>query len=86
VFGAWHVETGYGHLRDVRREGDGSTPTGIFGIGATMYGTKPDPGGLHYPYHQPVCGDWWDEDPYSMRYNRFVHVPCGVTPRVRVIL
>jgi len=80
VFGAWHAEIGYGHLRDVRREGDGSTPTGVFGIGATMYGTKPDPGGLHYAYHRLVCGDWWDEDPYSLRYNRFVHVLCGVTP------
>ncbi|MGH2883615.1 MAG: hypothetical protein ACRDPA_13115, partial [Solirubrobacteraceae bacterium] len=27
-----------------------------------------------------VCGDWWDEDPYSPQYNRFVHVSCGVTP------
>lgn len=80
VFGAWQAETGEGHLRDVRREGDGSTPTGVFGIGATMYGTQPDPGGLHYAYHRLVCGDWWDEDPYSPRYNRFVHVPCGATP------
>jgi L,D-peptidoglycan transpeptidase YkuD (ErfK/YbiS/YcfS/YnhG family) len=35
---------------------------------------------LHYAYHRLVCGDWWDEDPYSPQYNRFVHVPCGVTP------
>jgi L,D-peptidoglycan transpeptidase YkuD (ErfK/YbiS/YcfS/YnhG family) len=73
-------ETGSGHLRAVRREGDGSTPTGVFGFGATMYGTEPDPGGLHYAYHRLACGDWWDEDPYSPRYNRFVHVPCGSTP------
>ncbi|MGA2928951.1 MAG: hypothetical protein ABSG43_23750 [Solirubrobacteraceae bacterium] len=33
-----------------------------------------------YPYHQVVCGDWWDEDPYSPQYNKFVYVPCGVTP------
>jgi L,D-peptidoglycan transpeptidase YkuD (ErfK/YbiS/YcfS/YnhG family) len=80
VFPAWQAETGVGHLRRVRREGDGATPIGVFGIGTTMYGDEPDPGGLHYAYHRLVCGDWWDEDPYSPRYNRFVHVPCGVTP------
>ena len=80
VFGPWRAETGRGHLRDVRREGDGSTPTGVFAVGATMYGVQPNPGGLHYPYHRLVCGDWWDEDPYSPEYNRFVHVSCGATP------
>jgi cell wall-associated NlpC family hydrolase/L,D-peptidoglycan transpeptidase YkuD (ErfK/YbiS/YcfS/YnhG family) len=82
VFGPWQVETGSGHLlaAGARREGDHATPIGVFGIGATMYGYEPNPGGLHYAYHRLTCGDWWDEDPYSPRYNRFVHVPCGVTP------
>jgi L,D-peptidoglycan transpeptidase YkuD (ErfK/YbiS/YcfS/YnhG family) len=80
VFGPWHAETGYGHLKDARHEGDGSTPTGVYGIGSTIYGNDPNPGGLHYAYHRLVCGDWWDEDPYSSRYNRFVHVPCAVRP------
>ena len=80
VFGAWRAETGSGHLRAVRLEGDHSTPVGVFGIGPTMYGNQPDPGGLHYAYHRLLCGDWWDEDPYSPRYSRFVHVPCGMTP------
>ena len=80
VFGAWRAETGSGHLRAVRREGDNATPIGVFGIGLTMYGNAPNPGGLHYAYHRLGCGDWWDEDPYSPRYNRFVHVPCGMTP------
>jgi L,D-peptidoglycan transpeptidase YkuD (ErfK/YbiS/YcfS/YnhG family) len=82
VFGPWQAETGSGHLIAIaqRREGDHATPLGVFGIGATMYGVEPDPGGLHYRYHQLVCGDWWDEDPYSAQYNRFVHVPCGETP------
>jgi L,D-peptidoglycan transpeptidase YkuD (ErfK/YbiS/YcfS/YnhG family) len=80
AFASWRAETGYGHLRDARHEGDGSTPTGVFGIGGTIYGNQPDPGGLRYAYHRLVCGDWWDEDPYSQRYNRFVHVPCGLTP------
>ncbi len=82
VFGPWEAETGSGHLLSAgaRREGDHATPIGVFGIGSTMYGNQPNPGGLHYDYHRLACGDWWDEDPYSPQYNRFVHVPCGVTP------
>ena len=62
-----------------RQEGDGTTPEGIYAIGPTMYGTDPDPGTL-FPYHQLVCGDWWDEDPVSPVYNTFQHVTCGVQP------
>src|SRR5208282_1688115 len=80
VFGPSQAETGYGHLRAARREGDGATPVGVFQIASTIYGDEPDPGGLHYAYHRLVCGDWWDEDPYSALYNRFVHAPCGQTP------
>lgn len=80
VFPVWQAETGYGHLKDVRHEGDGSTPTGTFPIGPTMYGNSANPGGLRYAYHHLICGDWWDEDPYSSQYNRFVHVSCGTTP------
>jgi L,D-peptidoglycan transpeptidase YkuD (ErfK/YbiS/YcfS/YnhG family) len=82
VVGPWQAETGYGHLVSpaVRREGDGATPIGVFGVGATIYGNQPKPTGLHYAYHRLVCGDWWDEDPYSPSYNEFVHVACGVTP------
>lgn len=82
VFGPWQAETGSGHLIAAaqRREGDHATPLGVYGIGTTMYGTDPNPGGLHYGYHQLTCGDWWDEDPYSSQYSRFVHVACGETP------
>jgi L,D-peptidoglycan transpeptidase YkuD (ErfK/YbiS/YcfS/YnhG family) len=82
VFPSWQAETGSGHLlpADARREGDHATPIGVFGIGATMYGNESNPGGLHYAYHRLVCGDWWDEDPYSAQYSRFVHVPCNSTP------
>jgi L,D-peptidoglycan transpeptidase YkuD (ErfK/YbiS/YcfS/YnhG family) len=82
VFGPWQAETGSGHLLPAaaRREGDHATPIGVYGIGATMYGNEPNPGGLGYSYHRLVCGDWWDEDPYSSQYNHLVHVPCAVTP------
>ena len=80
VFARWRAEIGSGDLVDARHFGDHATPTGVFRIGLRMYGNKPNPGGLHYAYHQLVCGDWWDEDPYSGEYNQFVHVPCGTTP------
>jgi L,D-peptidoglycan transpeptidase YkuD (ErfK/YbiS/YcfS/YnhG family) len=82
VMGPWPAETGAGHLIAATRrlEGDRATPLGVFRFGATIYGNRPDPGGLHYRYHRLVCGDWWDEDRYSPRYNRFVHVRCGVRP------
>jgi L,D-peptidoglycan transpeptidase YkuD (ErfK/YbiS/YcfS/YnhG family) len=62
-----------------RHEGDGATPEGMYAIGSTMYGTDPSPG-TQFPYHQLVCGDWWDEDPASAAYNTFQHVACGSTP------
>ncbi|MGI8753914.1 MAG: L,D-transpeptidase family protein [Acidimicrobiales bacterium] len=77
--GPFPARIGIAGLRDVRHEGDGSTPTGIFGLGATMYGTGPDPG-VHYAYHRLVCGDYWDEDPTSVQYNQFVPVGCGSVP------
>lgn len=80
IFGPWAAETGYGHLRVHRHEGDGSTPIGVFGFGATIYGNEPDPGGLHLRYRRLRCGDWWDEDEFSPMYNRFVQLPCGVEP------
>ena len=82
AFPAWQAETGSGHLLPAskRREGDHATPIGVFGVGATMYGNAPNPGGLSYPYHHLVCGDWWDEDPYSSQYNDFVHRSCDATP------
>ena len=62
-----------------RAEGDDTTPEGMYAIGSTMYGTDADPG-TQFPYHQLVCGDWWDEDSSSPTYNTFQHVACGTTP------
>lgn len=80
VLGPWPAEIGYGGLRDRRREGDRSTPTGVYALGTRIYGNRPGAGRLHYAYHPLRCGDWWDEDPSSAAYNHFVHVPCGATP------
>ncbi len=79
VAGPWPVYFGYAGLSPHHVEGDGTTPTGAFGIGPVIYGVAPDPG-VQYRYHRLVCGDWWDEDPSSADYNTFQHVPCGATP------
>lgn len=64
---------------DHKTEGDGTTPTGMYGVGSTMYGNSPDPG-VHEPYVRIVPGDWWDEDPTSPNYNHFEYVTPGQTP------
>lgn len=79
VAGPWTGRVGQNGFSDHHVEGDGTTPTGIYGIGPVMYGNAPNPG-VQEPYHQLVCGDWWDEDPRSAQYNTFQHVPCGQTP------
>ena len=86
VGGCWHraagpyrAFVGLNGLTSHKREGDDTTPMGLFAIQSTMYGVEPNPG-VHFPYHHLVCGDWWDEDSRSALYNHFVHVACGVTP------
>ena len=77
--GPWRVRLGRNGLSDHHVEGDGTTPTGAYGLGPVIYGNAPDPG-VHYPYHRVVCGDFWNEDPRSPGYNTFHHVRCGVIP------
>jgi L,D-peptidoglycan transpeptidase YkuD (ErfK/YbiS/YcfS/YnhG family) len=79
VAGPWVGRLGRGGLSSHHREGDGTTPSGVYGIGPVMYGTAPDPG-LRYRFHRLACGDWWDEDPGSPSYNTFRHVACGAKP------
>ena len=83
VAGPFVARVGYNGLSANRREGDGTTPIGTFGISATMYGTAPNPG-VRFRYRRVVCGDWWDEDPASPTYNTFQHVRCGQRPPFRV--
>jgi L,D-peptidoglycan transpeptidase YkuD (ErfK/YbiS/YcfS/YnhG family) len=83
VDGPWAARVGRSGLSTNRREGDGTTPTGTYAIGRTMYGVAPDPG-VRYRYRRVVCGDYWVEDPSSPSYNRFRHVPCGQAPPFRV--
>ncbi|HEX5191736.1 MAG TPA: L,D-transpeptidase family protein [Solirubrobacteraceae bacterium] len=80
VLGPWRAELGRRGLSAHRHEGDGTTPLGIFAIRPTLYGNAPRPRGLRERYRRLRCGDWWDEDPASARYNRLVAMPCGATP------
>ncbi len=79
VGGPWTGLIGANGFSDHHREGDLTTPTGLYAIGPVIYGNAPDPGAQE-PYHQLVCGDWWDEDPASPAYNTFQHLPCGSPP------
>lgn len=79
VSGPWTARVGWAGLSANRREGDGTTPVGTFGIGDTMYGAGPDPG-VHFRYHRIVCGDYWVEDARSPAYNTFQHYTCGTKP------
>jgi L,D-peptidoglycan transpeptidase YkuD (ErfK/YbiS/YcfS/YnhG family) len=81
--GPWQAWRGGRGVSEDRREGDRTTPAGVFGIGSVMYGVAPNPG-VRYRYHRIVCGDWWVEDSRSPFYNRFQHVPCGSKPPFRV--
>jgi L,D-peptidoglycan transpeptidase YkuD (ErfK/YbiS/YcfS/YnhG family) len=77
--GPFGVYLGFAGLSAHHMEGDGTTPTGAFGIGSELYGIDQDPG-FHYPYRRLVCGDWWDEDPGSPAYNTLRQLPCGAHP------
>ena len=79
VFGPWPARVGYHGVSAHHREGDGTTPTGTFALGPTVYGLDPNPG-MQLGYHRLRCGDWWDEDSRSRSYNTFRHVACGTTP------
>lgn len=82
VDGPWTARLGRNGLADRRREGDGTTPTGVYAIGRVIYGNAANPG-VRYRYRRLVCGDWWNEDPRSPTYNTFQHVRCGTRPPFR---
>jgi L,D-peptidoglycan transpeptidase YkuD (ErfK/YbiS/YcfS/YnhG family) len=79
VAGPWTARVGRNGLSADHREGDGTTPTGVFAFDSTVYGIAPDPG-VRYRYHRIACGDWWDGDPSSPTYNTYRFVACGRQP------
>ncbi len=58
---------GYGGIAK-EKEGDGRTPTGVYGL-STAFGTEPDPGAV-LPYTQVDESYWWVGDYESRYFNR----------------
>ncbi|WP_433537803.1 L,D-transpeptidase family protein [Micromonospora sp. CA-249363] len=71
-FGVMSARIGTKGFSDSHVEGVPTTPTGVYGIGSTMYGVHANPG-VKYSYHRLVADDYWDENPSSPTYNSFVH-------------
>lgn len=74
--GPWDGRIGANGFSTDHKEGEATTPVGLFSIGSTMYGNAPDPG-VHEQYVKLQCGDWWDENPSSADYNRFDPLSCS---------
>ncbi|GGM76684.1 hypothetical protein GCM10007977_092700 [Dactylosporangium sucinum] len=74
VFAAMPARIGSNGFSDTKREGDRTTPTGVYAIDGTMYGIGGNPG-VRYAYHRLVPDDWWNENSDSPGYNTFSHGP-----------
>ncbi len=72
AFPPMHARLGRLGFSDHHVEGTPNTPTGMYPIGATMYGIDADPG-VRYRYHRLVAGDYWNENSRSSGYNTFHH-------------
>jgi L,D-peptidoglycan transpeptidase YkuD (ErfK/YbiS/YcfS/YnhG family) len=72
VFGPWTARIGRNGFAPPggKREGDGRTPSGSFGL-PFLFGVGPDPG-FHVAYRRIHPYDYWDDDPASARYNEWV--------------
>jgi L,D-peptidoglycan transpeptidase YkuD (ErfK/YbiS/YcfS/YnhG family) len=73
AFGPWTARVGYnGVARPGRkREGDGRTPSGSYGIGF-FFGVQRRLA-FSFPYRHAFSYDYWDDDPASARYNEWVN-------------
>ena len=63
---AWLGRSGF---RADKREGDGGTPTGVFGF-TRAFGVADDPGST-LPYTKVSAADVWVDDPASKYYNQW---------------
>jgi L,D-peptidoglycan transpeptidase YkuD (ErfK/YbiS/YcfS/YnhG family) len=72
AFGPWTARVGYnGVARPGRkREGDGRTPSGSYGI-SFFFGVQRKLA-FSFPYRHAFSYDYWDDDPASARYNEWV--------------
>ena len=72
VFGPWTARVGYNGVArpGAKREGDGRTPSGTYGL-SFFFGVQPSPG-VYFSYRHAYSYDYWDDDPASPRYNEWV--------------
>jgi len=72
VFGPWIARVGYNGVArpGAKREGDGRTPSGTYGL-SFFFGVQPSPG-VYFSYRHAYSYDYWDDDPASPRYNEWV--------------
>jgi L,D-peptidoglycan transpeptidase YkuD (ErfK/YbiS/YcfS/YnhG family) len=83
AFGPWAARVGTRGLAPPgeKREGDGRTPSGVYGF-EFFFGVAPDPG-VRFPYRQVTPRIVWDDDPISPLYNTWVDLDrqrAGPTP------
>jgi L,D-peptidoglycan transpeptidase YkuD (ErfK/YbiS/YcfS/YnhG family) len=73
VAGPWTARVGYNGVAKpgAKREGDGKTPSGTYGLGF-FFGVQPNPG-VSFPFLHAYTYDYWDDDPASPRYNEWVN-------------
>jgi L,D-peptidoglycan transpeptidase YkuD (ErfK/YbiS/YcfS/YnhG family) len=72
IFGPWRARVGYNGIAESgkKREGEGRTPSGIYGFGF-FFGVLPDRG-FSFRFRFADADDYWDDDPASARYNEWV--------------
>jgi L,D-peptidoglycan transpeptidase YkuD (ErfK/YbiS/YcfS/YnhG family) len=73
VLGPWTARVGYNGVAKPgrKREGDGRTPSGTYGI-SFFFGVQPDRG-FAFSFRHAYSYDYWDDDPASARYNEWVN-------------
>ncbi len=84
VFGPWSAYVGRNGVAPygAKREGDGRTPSGVYGFDF-MFGVDSDPG-THFAYRRITGSNIvWDDDSSSANYNRWIDTntaSAGVNP------
>jgi L,D-peptidoglycan transpeptidase YkuD (ErfK/YbiS/YcfS/YnhG family) len=85
--GAWRFDKRLGVMRGFvgrngaspdKREGDGKTPAGAYGLGFA-FGVREKPATRMF-YRRVTPASCWVDDPQSPAYNRWVEVPEGEAP------
>ena len=73
AFGPWTARVGYNGIArpGQKREGDGRTPSGTYGI-SFFFGVQPKLG-FAFSFRHAYTYDYWDDDPASPRYNQWVN-------------